>query len=62
MQKKLPNKDIHHTVVNPIKASFKSASYDNYTITTLAIQEIISRKDVAAQKQVIALFDDQRLR
>ncbi|MCF6347935.1 MAG: hypothetical protein L3J20_06515 [Flavobacteriaceae bacterium] len=45
------------TVINLIKTSFKTVGYDNYTITMLAIDEIISRKDVNAQKQVIAQFD-----
>jgi len=45
------------TVINLVKASFKTVGYDNYTITMLAIDEIISRKDVNAQKQVIVQFD-----
>ncbi len=55
--KKYKNKLSIDTLIDLTRMSIQSINVDNYTITLLAIQEIIKRKDLVAQQQVIAQFN-----
>ncbi|MDH5178392.1 MAG: hypothetical protein OEZ39_17910 [Gammaproteobacteria bacterium] len=45
------------TLLTLVDISLRSVTNDNYNITVQAIEELIERKDVEAQKQVISYFD-----